>query len=79
MNLKRGKIDDEEKLENNHLSNDRNRYRRGIYLYSRGQQRGGILDGLDPASFDAEATCTGIENHTLVCNAETTHTCIWTM
>lgn len=41
----------------------------GIYLYSRGSSEG-ILDGLDPASFDAEATCTGIENHTLVCNAE---------
>lgn len=40
----------------------------GIYLWSRSGGEG-VLNGLDPASYDVEATCLGVENHNLVCNA----------
>ncbi len=40
----------------------------GIFLWSRGSSEG-VLDGLDPDSFDAEVTCVALEDHTLVCNA----------
>lgn len=38
------------------------------YLYATGQKSEGVLKGLDPESYDIAATCTKVEDNTLVCN-----------
>ena len=41
----------------------------GIYLWSQSGSGEDLLKGLDPDSYDAEATCSGVEDHNLICNA----------
>ena len=41
----------------------------GIYLWSQNGSGEDLLGGLDPDSYDVEATCSGVEDHNLICNA----------
>lgn len=41
----------------------------GIYLWSLGGTNQDVLGGLNPETFDVEATCSSMENHMLICNA----------
>lgn len=41
----------------------------GIYLWSQNSAGEDLLGGLDPDSYDVEATCAGVEDHNLICNA----------
>lgn len=41
----------------------------GVYLWSQNSSGEDLLNGLDPGSYDVEATCAGVEDHNLICNA----------
>ena len=41
----------------------------GIYLWIQNGSGEDLLGGLDPDSYDVEATCSGVEDHNLICNA----------
>ncbi len=41
----------------------------GVYLWAQNRGNEEILDGLDPESYDIEATCIGVEGNNLICNA----------
>lgn len=41
----------------------------GVYLWSQSGSGEDLLEGLDPDSYDVEATCSGVEDHNLICNA----------
>ncbi len=41
----------------------------GVYLWANNRGNEEILEGLDPESYDIEATCIGIEGNHLICNA----------
>lgn len=41
----------------------------GFYLWSLGHGGEDVLKGIDPESYDIEATCIGIEDNNLICNA----------
>lgn len=41
----------------------------GVYLWSQSGSGEDLLEGLDPASYDVEATCSQVEGQNLICNA----------